>query len=82
MCLYQGRPGKPCFDSRSSSVWRSAVFNEEPGTYPVPVLDDDDEHTLADRILEQEHRLYAEAVRFILSGDWHIDDRRVLAGKE
>lgn len=48
----------------------------------VPVLDDDDEHTLADRILEQEHRLYAEAVRFILSGDWHIDGRRVLAGKE
>lgn len=48
----------------------------------VPVLDGDDEHTLADRILEQEHRLYAEAVRFILSGDWHFDGRRVLAGKE
>lgn len=48
----------------------------------VPVLDGDDEHTLADRILEQEHRLYAEAVRFILSGNWHIDGRRVLAGKD
>lgn len=47
----------------------------------VPVLDDDDEHALADRILEQEHRLYAEAVRFILFEDWRIEGRRVLAGK-
>ena len=35
----------------------------------VPVLPDDDEHTLADRILEQEHLAYPEAVRRLLRGE-------------
>lgn len=34
----------------------------------VPVRPDDDEATLADRILEQEHRAYPEAVRRLLRG--------------
>jgi phosphoribosylglycinamide formyltransferase-1 len=34
----------------------------------VAVLDDDDEHTLAARILEQEHRAYTEAIRLVLEG--------------
>lgn len=44
----------------------------------VPVLDDDDEHTLSDRILKEEHRIYSEAVKFILQGNWRIEGRRVL----
>lgn len=35
----------------------------------VPVLDGDDEATLAARILEQEHRAYPEAVRLVLRGE-------------
>ena len=34
----------------------------------VPVLAEDTEHTLAERILAQEHRAYPEAVRLVLSG--------------
>jgi phosphoribosylglycinamide formyltransferase-1 len=34
----------------------------------VPVLDGDDEHALADRILEQEHVAYAEAINIVLGG--------------
>jgi phosphoribosylglycinamide formyltransferase-1 len=34
----------------------------------VPVLDGDDEHTLAERILEQEHIAYTEAINILLEG--------------
>ena len=44
----------------------------------VPVLDNDDEHTLAERILEQEHIAYTEAIRIVLSGSIIVRDRRVL----
>jgi phosphoribosylglycinamide formyltransferase 1 len=44
----------------------------------VPVLDGDDEHTLAERILKEEHRIYSEAVKLILEGKWRIVGRRVL----
>ena len=44
----------------------------------VPVLDTDDEHTLSDRILKEEHRIYAEAVRIILEGNYKIIGRRVI----
>ena len=44
----------------------------------VPVLDSDDEQTLAQRILNEEHRIYSEAVKFILEGKWRIAGRRVL----
>jgi phosphoribosylglycinamide formyltransferase-1 len=44
----------------------------------VPVLDSDDEHTLAERILKEEHRIYSEAVNIILEGKWRIEGRRVL----
>jgi phosphoribosylglycinamide formyltransferase-1 len=43
----------------------------------VPVLDTDDHHTLAARILEQEHIAYTEAVRIVLQGDYEIVDRQV-----
>jgi phosphoribosylglycinamide formyltransferase 1 len=44
----------------------------------VPVLDSDDEQTLAQRILKEEHRIYSEAVKLILEGKWRIAGRRVL----
>jgi len=44
----------------------------------VPVLDDDTEHVLAARILKEEHRIYSEAIRIILSGRWRVAGRRVL----
>ena len=44
----------------------------------VPVLDSDDEGALAARILREEHRIYTEAIRLVLSGKYRIDGRRVL----
>ncbi len=44
----------------------------------VPVLDSDDEHTLAARILEQEHIAYSEAVAIVLAGNYDIVGRRVV----
>ncbi|PYY06219.1 MAG: phosphoribosylglycinamide formyltransferase [Acidobacteria bacterium] len=44
----------------------------------VPVLPDDDEHSLAERILEQEHVAYSEAIRMVLGGDHEIRGRRYL----
>src|ERR1700685_3873271 len=44
----------------------------------VPVLDGDDEHTLAARILEQEHVAYSEAINVVLSGNFKIMGRRVV----
>ncbi len=44
----------------------------------VPVLDSDDEHTLAARILEQEHIAYSEAIRIVLEGKYRIEGRRVV----
>jgi phosphoribosylglycinamide formyltransferase-1 len=44
----------------------------------VPVLDTDDDHTLAARILEQEHIAYSEAVRLILERRYKIVERRVI----
>jgi phosphoribosylglycinamide formyltransferase-1 len=42
----------------------------------VPVLDSDDEHTLAVRILEQEHVAYTEAVNIVLGGKFEIVGRK------
>src|SRR5208283_3580473 len=44
----------------------------------VPVRDDDDEHALSERILKEEHRIYTEAVKLILEGNYKIAGRRVL----
>jgi phosphoribosylglycinamide formyltransferase-1 len=44
----------------------------------VPVLPDDDEHTLAARILEQEHKAYSEAIRIVIEGNYQIVGRRVV----
>jgi phosphoribosylglycinamide formyltransferase 1 len=44
----------------------------------VPVRDDDTAETLAARILAEEHRIYTEAVRLILSGKYRLEGRRLL----
>lgn len=44
----------------------------------VPVLDSDDNHTLAARIVEQEHIAYSEAIGIVLEGKYHIVGRRVV----
>src|SRR5436309_3943590 len=44
----------------------------------VPVEDGDTEETLSSRILQQEHRIYAEAVRVVLEGKYKIIGRRVV----
>ena len=44
----------------------------------VPVLPSDDEHTLAERILAQEHLAYSEAIALVAAGKYRIEGRRVL----
>jgi phosphoribosylglycinamide formyltransferase-1 len=46
----------------------------------VSVLDSDDEHTLAARILEQEHIAYSEAINIVLGGTFQITGRRLKRG--
>jgi len=47
----------------------------------VPVLDGDDEHTLAARILEQEHIAYSEAIKIVLEGKFEMVGRRLVRGQ-
>lgn len=44
----------------------------------VPVLEDDTEDTLAARVLEQEHRIYPQAVLDLISGALKLVDGRVV----
>jgi phosphoribosylglycinamide formyltransferase 1 len=44
----------------------------------VPVHDGDDEHSLAARILEQEHIAYSEAINLVLAGKYKIVGRRLV----
>jgi phosphoribosylglycinamide formyltransferase-1 len=48
----------------------------------VPILDDDTESTLSERVLREEHRIYSEAVRIVLEGRYRIEGRRVLIDPE
>jgi len=43
----------------------------------VPVLDGDDEHTLAARIIEQEHVAFTEAINIVLQGKFEVTGRRL-----
>jgi phosphoribosylglycinamide formyltransferase 1 len=43
----------------------------------VPVHDSDDEHSLAARILEQEHIAYTEAINVVLEGKFKVVGRRL-----
>ena len=42
----------------------------------IPVLDTDDAHSLADRILAEEHQAYSEAIARVASGEYEISGRR------
>ncbi len=44
----------------------------------VPVLDQDTVESLSARILVEEHRIYTEAIKIAISGDWTLDGRRFL----
>ncbi len=46
----------------------------------VPVLDEDTVDSLSARILEQEHRIYTEAICIVLSEKFRIEGRRVIVG--
>jgi phosphoribosylglycinamide formyltransferase-1 len=48
----------------------------------VPIEPGETEDTLAARILREEHRIYTEAVRLVLSGKFRIEGRRVLPTAE
>lgn len=44
----------------------------------VPVFSEDDEHTLSERILRVEHKIYPEAVRLIRTGKVKREGRKVI----
>ncbi len=44
----------------------------------VAVEEADTAETLSARILKEEHRIYTDAIRLVLSGEWRIDGRRVV----
>ena len=46
----------------------------------VPVDVTDTAETLAARILKEEHRIYSEAIRIVLGGNWKVEGRRVITG--
>jgi phosphoribosylglycinamide formyltransferase-1 len=44
----------------------------------VPVEDNDSVDSLSARILVEEHRIYSEAIAWVLAGNYRIDGRRVI----
>jgi phosphoribosylglycinamide formyltransferase-1 len=48
----------------------------------VAIEDSDTAETLSEKILREEHRIYAEAVRIVLEGRFRIEGRRVLTIQE
>lgn len=44
----------------------------------VNVLDTDTPETLSARILQQEHRIYSQAIGIVLSGNYRVEGRRIL----
>lgn len=47
----------------------------------VPVRDEDTVETLAARILEQEHRIYPEAIAEVIAGGWSVEGRRFVPAR-
>ncbi|QQS46012.1 MAG: phosphoribosylglycinamide formyltransferase [Acidobacteriota bacterium] len=48
----------------------------------VPVFDDDTVDSLSVRILQEEHRIYAEAVAMLLNDNFQINGRRIVCGRK
>ncbi len=44
----------------------------------VPVIEDDDAHSLSERILVEEHIAYTEAIARVASGEYEVRERRYL----
>jgi phosphoribosylglycinamide formyltransferase 1 len=44
----------------------------------IPVLDSDDEHSLAKRILAEEHLAYTEAIARVVSGEYEVRGRKYI----
>jgi phosphoribosylglycinamide formyltransferase-1 len=44
----------------------------------VPVLDGDTLETLSSRILAEEHKIYSQAISWVLKGNYRIEGRRVI----
>lgn len=44
----------------------------------VPVVEVDTAESLSARILDEEHRIYTEAIRLVLTGRWNLEGRRVV----
>jgi phosphoribosylglycinamide formyltransferase-1 len=42
----------------------------------IPVLETDDAHSLAERILAEEHLAYTEAIARVVSGEYALQGRR------
>ena len=47
----------------------------------VPVFPDDDEKSLAARILKEEHLIYPKAIQLYCEGRLHVDDRKVMVDR-
>ena len=47
----------------------------------VAVEEADTAETLSARILKEEHRIYTDAIRLVLSGEWRIEGRRVVSSR-
>jgi phosphoribosylglycinamide formyltransferase-1 len=48
----------------------------------IPVLETDDAHSLADRILAEEHIAYTEAIARVVSGEYEVRGRRFVKRKQ
>lgn len=48
----------------------------------VPVLDNDTEDSLSERILKQEHKIYSRAVQLLAEGKLKVEGRRVIVSDE
>jgi phosphoribosylglycinamide formyltransferase-1 len=46
----------------------------------IPVLESDDAHSLAERILAEEHQAYSEAIARVAGGEYEIQGRRYVKG--
>jgi phosphoribosylglycinamide formyltransferase-1 len=44
----------------------------------VPVFDDDTVESLSARILAEEHRIYTEALRTVVEGNYRVEERRII----
>jgi len=85
-------PSFPGLDAQHQAVEHGVKFSgctvhfvdEGPDTGPiikqaaVEIQDEDTAESLAERILAEEHRIYSEAINFVLAGRFRIEGRRVL----